>query len=219
MRRRGFVIGCGVGMVGVTSVFAAPPADVEARRLANRLELWGTFARRTDALVARYEARRESSLLYEPKVSSGALAFVKPATLVFRDDGLLGSVTRVGDGEVTIRPNDGASPQGPPIRPADLPALSWLRDRLIAVFAPGDGTALTANSRASVPRSSTPRLELLPPLDSPERKSLRSLVVTFDPVGGAVVEIDIAEAQGDRFRMWLSDHRQNPSEAELERVL
>jgi hypothetical protein len=219
MKRRELIVG-GIALgMGSLVAHAGPPTDVEARRLANRLELWGTFARRTESLVARYNGRRESSLLFEPLVSSGAMAFVAPATLVFRDDGLTGSNTRLEGGDVSIRPNEGSVPQGPAIRPSELPALGWLRDRLLALFNPGDGSALTADSRVLVPRSRKPRLQLLPPLDSVERKLVRSLTITFDPVGGAVLEIDLQEAQGDRFRLSLADHRQNPSESELERVL
>jgi hypothetical protein len=70
-----------------------------------------------------------------------------------------------------------------------------------------------------VPKSRTPRLELLPITGSAVRKLLRSLTITFDPVGGAVIKIVISEAQGDIVELKLSDHRQNIDGEELARLI
>lgn len=223
MKRRSFL-----RQVGIASASAALPTAWPAlaraqspaeRRLQNRLELWGNYARRTENMVARYVCERHSSLLYEPLVRTGSLAFAVPDALTMRDDGLTGSTTKMSAGEVTIRPNESSVPAGPDIDPATLPGLAWLRDRMIALFAPGDASALVAQSRTRVPKSRAPRLELLPITGSAVRKLVRSLTVTFDPVGGAVIKLEISEAQGDIVELKLSDHRQNIDPEELARVL
>jgi hypothetical protein len=221
--RRSWIFGAvaAIATVSPGSSAAAPTSGIQERRLANRIELWSSFSRRTKTMVARYSAKRQSSLLHEPLIVTGTLGFNSPSTLVLRDDDLSGSTTKIGaEGEpFAIIPNQSSVPRGPHTDPENLPAMRWLRDRLLALFNPGDGSALLANSRSLVPRGRAPRLELLPPLDSPTRKLLRSLTITFDPVGGAVLIIDLTEAQGDRIVVHVSDHRQNPGEAELRRVL
>jgi hypothetical protein len=223
MKRRSFI-----RQVGLYSIGAALPAawprlanaqSPEDRRLQNRLELWGNYARRTENLAARYVCERHSSLLYEPLVRTGSLAFAVPDTLTLKDDGLTGSTTRMRAGEVSIRPNESSVPPGPEIDPAALPGMAWLRDRMVALFAPGDASTLVAQSRTRVPKSRTPRLELLPITGSAVRKLLRSLTITFDPVGGAVIKIVISEAQGDIVELKLSDHRQNIDGEELARLI
>jgi hypothetical protein len=198
---------------------AQEPEDPEQKRLRTRIELWASFAQRTRNLGARYVSTRESSLLHEPLVRTGTLVFVGPALLVLRDDGSTGSTTTLRDGSVSIRPNLGSVPPGPTMDPAQLPALAWLRDRFLALFAAGDGTALVAQCRARAAKSRAPRLELLPLAGSDVRRLLRSVTVELDAVGGAVLSIDIAEAQGDRSILRLSDHRQNIEDAEIARAL
>jgi hypothetical protein len=198
---------------------AAPSADRDKQRLDNRLELWGVFARKSQNLVARYTSTRSSPLLLEDLVGSGALAFVAPATLVLRDDGATGSTTRIEPGAVSISPNDPSLPQRPMPHRADAPALRWLADHLVACFAPGDGSTLIADARVEVPRGSTPRLSLLPPRDSVSRGLIRSVILTFDQVGGAVIGIEIAESDGGKFVLQLSDHRQNVDVEIIARVL
>lgn len=222
MRRRDFLVRVGLTCAGTVVPAALPGTALaqspDARRMQNRLELWGNYARRTENLVARYVCERHSSLLYEPLVRTGVLAFAVPDSLVLRDDGLTGSTTLMEAGQVSIRPNESSVPAGPDTDPAALPGLAWLRDRMVALFAPGDANALVADSRTRVPRSRTPRLELLPITGSAVRKLLRSLTVTFDPVGGAVINLTIAEAQGDIVELKLSDHRQNIDAEELARM-
>jgi hypothetical protein len=203
----------------ITHVTSVRAQDPDEQRLHNRLELWGNYARRTENLVARFLCERQTSLLYEPLVRTGTLAFVVPDTLTLRDDGLTGSTTRMHAGEVTIVPNESGVPRGPESKPAALPALAWLRDRMLASFAPGDGSALVADSRARVPKGRTPRLELLPIAGSATRKQLRSLTIELDPVGGAVIRLVITEAQGDIVTLGFSDHRQNVDAEELRRLL
>jgi hypothetical protein len=205
----------GVGVVG----WAAPAVDREQRRIANRLELWATFARKSSNLLARYTSTRTSPLLREELVESGSLAFVAPATLVLRDDGVTGSTTRIEPERIAILPNDPSLPRRPLPRRSDAPALRWLADHLLACFAPGDGSALTANARVEVPRGRTPRLSLMPPRDSVARTLIRSMTLTLDQVGGAVLRIEVAESDGSSFVLKISDHRQAVEAAMLTRVL
>jgi hypothetical protein len=198
---------------------AAPPPEVQARRQANRLELWGSYSRKTKRLVARYTSRRESSLLYEPVVSTGGLAFEVPDRLVLRDDGLTGSTTSIWGDQIAISANESGAGTGPAMDPSNQGGLAWLRDRLVALFGPGDVEALTRECRVGVPKGRTPRLELLPLRDSDARKLVRGVTITFDPVGGAVLIVDISEAQGDRLVLRLSDHRQNPEAEVVRRIL
>ncbi|EDM76898.1 hypothetical protein PPSIR1_37454 [Plesiocystis pacifica SIR-1] len=215
----------GLGAAGLFGAlaWAAPPVDArtsEQRRLDNRLELWGTFARKTRTnLIARYSSVRTSSLLREDLVGGGTLAFVNPATLVLRDDSATGSTTRIERQGIRIATNDPSLPERSLPPRAEAPAMRWLADHLVACFAPGDGQALLADARAEVPRGRAPRLSLMPPRESPARAIIRSLTLTFDPVGGAVVEIEIAESDGGTFTLALSDHRQNEAPEALARVL
>jgi hypothetical protein len=212
----------GLALLGAALASRAAPAapvDRDQRRLDNRLELWGAFARKSQNLVARYTSTRSSPLLLEDLVGSGSLAFVQPTTLVLRDDGATGSTTRIEPGGILIVPNDPSLPKRSMPKRADAPALRWLADHLVASFAPGDGTALVADARVEVPRGSTPRLSLLPPRDSVARSLIRSVTLTFDQVGGAVIRVEIAESDGGKFVLQISDHRQNVEPALVERVL
>lgn len=217
----------GLGLFGGALVgFAAPegsPApelDRQQRRTAARLELWSSFARKSSSnLLARYTSSRTSPLLAEPLVGSGALAFVAPATLVLRDDGGTGSTTRIEPGGVAITPNDPSLPTRAIPQRSDSPSLRWLADRLIGCFAPGDGGGLIADARVEVPRGSIPRLMLMPPRDSAARALIRSVTLTLDQVGGAIVRIEIAESDGSSFVLGLSDHQQGVDAELLNRVL
>lgn len=198
---------------------AAERADIKERRLRNRLELWENYARRTKNLVARYTSTRHSSLLQEPLVATGMLVFASPATLIFRDDGSTGSTTRIEGAAMSVRPNQSTLPPGPEIDGARLPAAAWLATHLVKLFAPGTRADLVASCRTHVPRGRGYTVELLPKRNSAVRRVLRALSMRLDPVGGAVLEIGIQEAQGDRFRIQLADHRQNLSEQEIASLL
>lgn len=210
------------GLVGLLGGLAASPRLVRAdeldeKRLSNRLELWANFAKRTRNLVVRLTTTRETSLLREPLVVTGTLLFEVPGTLVLRDDGLGGSTTIIDAAGLQIVPNRPDAP-GTTIDRARAPAAAWLGDRLRAAFAPGEGLALVADSRTEVPRGRQ-RLDLSPPRDSTSRKFVRSLSLHLDPVTGAVIEILIAEAQGDRLRIQLADHRQNVPEPDIRALM
>ncbi|KIG13497.1 hypothetical protein DB30_08009 [Enhygromyxa salina] len=222
--RRGLLISgaSGLALLGAALATRAAPAEPvsrDQRRLDNRLELWGAFARKSQNLVARYTSTRSSPLLLEDLVGSGSLAYVSPTTLVMRDDGATGSTTRIEPSGVAIVPNDPSLPQRPMPKPANAPALRWLADRLVASFAPGDGSALIANARVEVPKGSTPRLSLLPPRDSVARTLIRSVTLTLDQVGGAVIRVEVAESDGGKFILQISDHRQNVEPELIARVL
>jgi hypothetical protein len=195
------------------------PIDPAQRRLANRLELWSNYARKTQNLLVRYTSTRKSPLLVAELVESGMLAFVAPGLLVLRDDGVTGSTTRIEPTSIAITPNDPSLPRRRLPPRSEAPALRWLADHLVAGFAPGDGSALTVDARSEVPAGKTPRLNLMPLRDSVARTSIRSMTLTLDPVGGAVVRVEIAESDGSSFVLQLSDHRQNVEQELLDRVL
>jgi hypothetical protein len=191
----------------------------EERKLANRLELWGSYARRTRNLMARVSTRRETSLLEEPHLATGTLLFRAPGLLVLRDDGRQGSTTIMDGSSIRIVLN-GAGKRDPEAVVADQrPAAQWLARRLVAMFAPGDGTALIEGSRTHVPKGYGHRLELMPPIGSTTRRQLRSVSIQLDPVVGTITQIVVAEAQGDRVVLGISDHRQNLPEEDVEGFL
>jgi hypothetical protein len=99
------------------------------------------------------------------------------------------------------------------------PGAQWLAHRLVHMFAPGDGTALVEGSRTHVPKGHGHRLELMPPIGSTTRRQLRSVSMQLDAVAGTITQIVIAEAQGDRVILGLSDHRQNLPEEDLDAFL
>ncbi|MFO0635581.1 MAG: hypothetical protein U0168_22285 [Nannocystaceae bacterium] len=218
--RRGLLSG-GLGVAALALGDGVVAADELAdKRLQNRLELWANYAKRTRNLMARVTTTRETSLLREPLITTGQLLFRAPSTFVLRDDGLAGATTIVDGDELAIVPNGattGAVARGV-IRRGEAPAAAWLADHLRAAFAPGDGAALVADCRTDVPRSGY-RLDLLPPRNSIIRRAIRSVTLHLDPVAGAVTEILVAEAQGDRVRMQIADHRQNLPDEEIDTVL
>jgi hypothetical protein len=188
---------------------APSEASPEERKLANRLELWSTYAKRTHNVMARLSTRRETSLLAEPLETTGTLLFRAPSLLVLRDDGRQGSTTIIDGDQIRIVLN-GAGRADPAAVVADhRPAARWLAQRLLHMFAPGDGGALVEGSRTHVPKGHGHRLELMPPIGSTARRQVRSVSIQLDPVVGAITRIVIAEAQGDRVVLGLSDHRQN----------
>lgn len=209
----------------------APPAlDGEQRRLAARLELHRSYAKRTTNLLARYTSERVSSLLQAPLVNSGQLAFAVGDRLVLRDDGATGSTTIVhaADQRVELRPNDPSLPTRSPLGPggAAPPALHWLAAHLLACFtpppppaSPTDGGPLLADARSEAPKGAIPRLVILPKRGSPVRLLLRSVTLTLDPVGGGVQRIVIAEADGGEFRLGIVEPQQNVEAEALARVL
>jgi hypothetical protein len=217
MRRRGLLVGAAT-ILAAPLVHAAPTA-AEKKLLENRTELWANYAKRTKNLMARLVTTRETSLLDEPLVVTGALVFVTPNTLVLRDDGLTGSTTLVDTERVAVVPNQSELPRGPVLDPEHVPAARWLGDRLLALFAPGEPEALLADARVNVPKGKGYRIELLPPRGSAARQVIRSVTIHLDPVAGAVTQVLVAEAQGDRLLLEISDHRQNVDEADVERVI
>ncbi len=189
------------------------------RKLANRLELWGNYARRTQNLMARLSTRRETSLLEEPLQTTGTLVFRAPGLLVLRDDGRQGSTTIIDGDEIRVFLN-GAGRADPSATVADQrPAAQWLSRRLVSMFAPGDGTALLEDSRTHVPKGVGHRLELLPPIGSTTRRHVRSVSMLLDAVVGTITQIVVAEAQGDRIVLGLSDQRQNLPEEDIDGFL
>ncbi len=191
--------------------------EIADKRLANRLELWANYSKRTRNLLARVTTTRDSALLDAPLVTTGDLMHRGPDLLVLRDDGLAGSTTIVDGHTLEILPNqvrEAGARLVPTIDGDRSPAAGWLAQRLLHLFAAGDGAELIAGCRTDVPRGGF-RLDLLPPRASATRKLIRSVTVHLDPVAGAVTQILIAEAQGDRVRLQLSDHRQNVPDADL----
>ncbi len=194
---------------------AAPTAEVQSRRLQNRLELWANYASRTRNLVARYTLHRRSSLLDAPLYTTGTLVFVSPNRLILRDDGMTGSTTSIVDGAVTVTPGQPGAGGRLELGAGSRPAVDWLQKRLLRIFTPGAPAALIEGCRTHVPRGRGHKLDLMPPQGSAVRKALRSITLTFDPVAGAVIGLHISEAQGDVVELSLTDHRQNVDEAAL----
>ncbi len=210
--------GVAVGMLG-----PRPALAVDQRLLQNRLELWANYARRTKNVLARLVTTRETSLLDEPLVTQGSLVFDAPTTLLMRDDGLVGSSSLVEGESVTIVPNQPTLATPPPIEPGLREAQKWLSSTLLRLFAPppledGGERSLIEGMRVDVPRRSF-RLELMPAQGSVVRKTFRSLTVHLDPVVGTVNQILIAQTQGDRLLLQITDHRQNVEQADVEAVL
>lgn len=217
--RRHLVVGLGVLALPALprSTFAEPSA--QERKLANRLELWGNYSKRTKNLMARVSTKRETSLLEEPLLSTGTLVFRAPDLLVLREDGRQGSTTLMEGNTIRIVLNSAGRDDPAAIDAERRPGARWLARRLVKLFAPGDGTELLEDTRPHVPKGRGYRLELLPPRGSATRRQLRSVTAHLDPVAGSVTRIVIAEAQGDRVTMDLSDHRQNLPEEDIEAFL
>ncbi len=212
-------------LLGGVSVLASPriAAAADQRLLQNRLELWSNYARRTKNVMARLITTRETSLLDEPLVTQGSLVFDAPTTLLMRDDGLVGSSTLIEGESVTVRPNQPSLAAPPPVEPALREAQRWLSSLLLRLFAPppkeeGGERTLIEGLRVDVPRRSF-RLELMPARGSIVRKTFRSVTVHLDPVVGTVTQIILAQTQGDRLRLQLTDHRQNVEQADVDAVL
>jgi len=212
-------------LAGGASLLVGPGLATAAdqRLLQNRLELWSNYARRTKNLIARTTTTRETSLLDEPLVSQGSLVFDAPTTLLMRDDGLTGSSTLIEGTSVTVLPNQTTLAAPPPVEPSLRDAQRWLADVLLRLFAPppkeeAGERSLIEGLRVDVPRRSF-RIELLPARGSVVRKSFRSITVHLDPVVGTVTQILIAQTQGDRLRLQLTDHRQNVDDADVDSVL
>jgi hypothetical protein len=214
LARRQFVRGLAPTILLTRLAQAKPALD---GRLRNRLELWANFASKTRTLIARYVVVRESALLYEPLSNGGTLAFLAPDRLVLRDDGTSGSMTLIEPMRVEIRSLAPISAPGwPAVSQGRNAATDWLGTRLLALFGAPDPDLLLRDSRPHVPRGRGYRLELLPPRNSSIRKTLRGLTIRLDPVQGAILELVIAQAQGDRIRFEFGDLRQNVSASELE---
>lgn len=210
--------GITAGLLGPSTARAA-----DQRLLQNRLELWANYARRTKNVMARLVTTRETSLLDEPLVTQGSLVFDAPTTLLMRDDGLVGSSSLVEGESLTVRPNQPTLVGPPAVEPAHREAQQWLATLLLRLFAPpppeeGSERSLIEGMRVDVPRRSF-RLELLPARGSVVRKTFRSVSVHLDPVVGTVNQILIAQTQGDRLRLRITDHRQNVEQADIDAVL
>lgn len=212
-------------VVGGLAALAAPAVALAAdeRLLQNRLELWANYARRTKNVMARLITTRETSLLDEPLVTQGALVFDAPTTLLMRDDGLAGSSTLIQGESVSVRPNQPTLAPPPAVEPALRDAQRWLANLLLRLFAPppkeeGGERTLVEGLRYDVPRRSF-QLELMPARGSVVRKTFRSVTVHLDPVVGTVTQILIAQTEGDRMRIQLSDHRQNVDQVDIDAVL
>lgn len=218
-RRRVLTLGVGaLAWLAAGHGLGAPAGDQDPR-VTKILALWATFARESSNLLARYTSTRTSPLLREPLVGSGALAFVAPNRLVLRDDGATGSTTRIEPRAIAITPNDPSLPRRPLPSRAEAPALRWLADHLLACFAPGDGSALIDDARVEVPRGRTKQLRLLPPRDSSARALIRTVTLTLEQVGGAVLSIEIAQSDGGTYKLALADHRQQVEAELVDRVI
>jgi hypothetical protein len=213
IRRRSFV----VAAVATAALGQRVHAAEDDARLSKRLELWGTYASRTDNLVARVLTERRSALLQTPLVRAGTLLFRGPDALLLSDDDTGGSTTLVQRDQIAIRPR-AAHLQARAIAPQRVrPELRWLAHHLLALFGADGPEALLRDSRGRAGNEAH-RFELRPPRGTRARKATRSVAVKLDPVGGAILRLEIAEAQGDEISLALSDHRQNLPAEELDRL-
>lgn len=198
--------------MGVASVLllarrAAARSDRDQRRLENRLELWASFAQKTENLIVRTALERRSALLKEPHVAIGTLYAQRPARLLFHDDAAQGSSTFIEPQHIAIQAHQsGATPIA--IDSEQHIGAAWLQQRLTALFLGPSSDELTANCQIEIPNGGY-RIELLPPRGSLIRQSIRSIGLRLDPVTGAVIRLSIAETQGDELDLKFTDHRQN----------
>ena len=206
---------------GALAIFSAPAVGAPATtKLERRLELWRVYARRNQRLVARYRSTRRTSLLKEPLYQSGTLLFEAPGRLVLRDDTIDGSTTYIDESSARIIPNrDGKDHEVVLDAGRDSPALRWILTKTLALFAPGDGSTIENAASLKAPRGRVPTLEILPLKKRDIRVRLRALIVTLDPASGAISSILIQESQGDEFRVELSDHRQDVSAADFQKLM
>lgn len=214
-RRRLLAALVGAGAAAI----AGPIAAAGDRVIDRRVELWRTYAAATRTLWASLTTTRHASLLAGgPRTLPGALIFVAPGRLLLHDDDPSGQTTLIDGDRVDVVANDPAA-AAPPDRGPPPPAMRWLARHLVAAFAPGDGAALRDDARLARPRGAGLQLTVLPPVDSPVRRVVRSLTIALSPTSGAVERLEIAEAAGDRLILALADHQQNLAADELRRRL
>lgn len=212
-----------LGLGAAATAWLALPGGSEAAAprtaIDRRVALWRTFAEGNASLTARVTTTRHSSLFVDgaPRSLPGRMLFVAPDRLVLRDEDPTGSTTVIDGEAMSITANDPRALAGPTLARRS-PALAWLARHLVAAFAPGDGSALAADARLALPRGGI-ALVVLPGVDSPVRRLIRSLTLTLDPDGGAVTQLELLEAQGDRWVLALRELRQGATDAELAGLL
>jgi hypothetical protein len=184
---------------------AAPEAPVVPRAVAKRLTLWQRPA--PAAFTARYTLTRHSSLLWDPLVVHGVLGFTA-SSLELRDDEPTGATTRMHGDTFEISANDTALPPGPAVQVT--PAVTWLRDRLFALFAARDRDQLLKDARASIPRGPGQQLDLSPQRSHPAHQVIDHLRVRLDPDTGAVQELELVLVDGDRVTLTLENIQPAP---------
>ncbi|MEZ4452765.1 MAG: hypothetical protein R3B09_25110 [Nannocystaceae bacterium] len=207
-------------LLGAGAAALAGPASASDRVIDRRLELWRGYAGATRSLWASIRTTRHASILAggAPRTLAGALIFVAPGRLLLHDDDPTGSTTLIDGDRIDVVANDPAAAPAPH-RAAAPPAMRWLARHLVAAFAPGDGSALSADARLARPRGAGLQLTVLPPVDSPIRRTIRSLTIALSPTSGAVERLEIAETAGDRLILALAEHQQNLPSDELRRRL
>lgn len=199
---------------GLSSSWTPAHADTE-RKLQNRLELWANFSGRTQNLRAHTRIRRESALLERPLAVTGTLFFRAPGELLLRDDDAAGTSTWIEAGTLRLVPHRSAA-VAPDFGQGHDPAAEWLIEHVVGLFAPPPSGPLGfPRARVLVPPGAGYRFELAPLRGSLARRVVRTMTVHLEPVAGAVTRIVLAEAQGDRLTIDLSDHRQNLDPADI----
>jgi hypothetical protein len=196
-----------LGTCPIAHSVAAAPAPAVPRGVEKRLALWQRTA--VTGLAARYRLTRHSSMLWDPLIVEGSLVFAAPDRLELRDDARTGATTVLARGTVTITANDPALPPWPASPPT--PALLWLQDHLLALFAARDRDALLRDARVVVPRGPGQRLELSPPRTHAAAATIDHLRVLLDPDTGALLELELTLVSGDRVILELRDARPGPA--------
>jgi hypothetical protein len=190
---------CPIGQTSAAPAEAAPAeAPVLPRAVARRLTLWQRPA--PPAFTARYTLTRHTSLLWEPRVVHGTLAFTA-GSLELRDDEPTGATTRMRADRCEISANDTTLPPGPAVQVT--PAVTWLRDRLFALFAARDRDQLLKDTRVSVPRGPGQQLDLSPQRSHPAHQVIDRLRERLDPDTGALQGLELVLTCGDRVTLTL----------------
>ncbi len=212
-----FALGGAALAVGSIPLHAEPPP--EDPRLTRRIELWEAFSRKTHQnMIARTLTTRRSALLDQALVTTGSLALKVPDLLVLTDDDVSGSQTRFEDDRVYLALRRTPAGERRPIDPKTAPALLWTRDRMLALLSPGPRDRLHADCDLRAAKGKSLVLEMRPYAVSPLRRFIRLITASLDATTGAVIQIELHEAQGDVVTLGISDHRQDVDEESLTRL-
>lgn len=189
------------------SAHAAEPATTTPLlkgAAARRVALWQRSAPITGA---RYTLTRHSSLLWDPLVVHGTLT-LSSNLLELRDDERTGATTRIANDGCEISANDATLPPGPAVQIS--PAITWLRDHLVALLSARDPGAIIKDAKISVPRGAGSQFDLNPSRSHPAHAKIDHLRVRLAPDTGEILELELLLTAGDRVTLALADPQRPP---------